>query len=189
MNRETNRPDADRLPVPGVIAPHIPADVYRLAETGNAAVLPSAVIPAVPGAVPPAGAVRVWTPDGREIWLDAAGMAMELTHTAAVSAAPIPRWARTAALLMPTGAGSVALAAWGITEAAPGLLALAHALWSLCLSLLGLAVLLGVVLLLRPSRSSGVSATATATATAAGGLFRRATATATATATANARRR
>lgn len=185
MNREPRRAEADRLPVPGVIAPHIPADLYRLAEAQSPALTPSAVIPATPGAVLPAGTVRVWTPDGRELWLDAAGMAMEMTRTADAGAAPIPRWARTAALLMPTAAGSVALAAWGLSAAAPGLLALAHALWSLCMALLGLAVLLGVVLLARPSGGSGsgdVVATATATATGSR-LFGKTTATATAIAT------
>ncbi|WP_053627457.1 hypothetical protein, partial [Streptomyces sp. XY511] len=42
----------------------------------------------------------------------------------------IPRWARTTALLAPTLGGGVAAAGFGISYAAPGVLAMAEALWA-----------------------------------------------------------
>ncbi|RSS91119.1 hypothetical protein EF904_31055, partial [Streptomyces sp. WAC05950] len=41
----------------------------------------------------------------------------------------IPRWARTTALLAPTLGGGIAAAGVGISYAAPGVLAMAEALW------------------------------------------------------------
>nr|WP_234431891.1 hypothetical protein [Streptomyces sp. NRRL S-241] len=43
---------------------------------------------------------------------------------------PIPRWARTTALLAPTIGGGIAAAGFGISYAAPGVLAMAEALWA-----------------------------------------------------------
>ncbi|MFI1948812.1 hypothetical protein ACH46F_33805 [Streptomyces virginiae] len=43
---------------------------------------------------------------------------------------PIPRWARTTALLAPTVGGGIAAAGFGISYAAPGVLAMAEALWA-----------------------------------------------------------
>ncbi|MFD9079247.1 hypothetical protein [Streptomyces erythrochromogenes] len=45
-------------------------------------------------------------------------------------AEPIPRWARTTALLAPTLGGGIAAAGFGISYAAPGVLAMAEALWA-----------------------------------------------------------
>ncbi|MFI7357314.1 hypothetical protein ACIBTP_25675 [Streptomyces avidinii] len=42
----------------------------------------------------------------------------------------IPRWARTTALLAPTIGGGIAAAGFGISYAAPGVLAMAEALWA-----------------------------------------------------------
>ncbi|WP_107051882.1 MULTISPECIES: hypothetical protein [unclassified Streptomyces] len=42
----------------------------------------------------------------------------------------IPRWARTTALLAPTLGGGIAAAGFGISYAAPGVLAMAEALWA-----------------------------------------------------------
>jgi len=49
---------------------------------------------------------------------------------AAPAAQPIPAWAKTTALLAPTIGGGIAVAAVGISAAAPGLVAVSHVLWS-----------------------------------------------------------
>ncbi|MER5809705.1 hypothetical protein ABT143_16160 [Streptomyces sp. NPDC002033] len=48
----------------------------------------------------------------------------------AAAGQPIPAWAKTAALLAPTLGGGIAAAGFGISYAAPGVLAMAHALWA-----------------------------------------------------------
>ncbi|QEV56964.1 hypothetical protein CP981_21235 [Streptomyces platensis] len=45
-------------------------------------------------------------------------------------AQPIPAWAKTTALLAPTVGGGIGMAAVGLSTAAPGLIAMSHALWS-----------------------------------------------------------
>ncbi|MGW9079674.1 hypothetical protein [Streptomyces kronopolitis] len=45
-------------------------------------------------------------------------------------AQPIPAWAKTTALLAPTVGGGIAVAAVGLSAAAPGLVAVSHVLWS-----------------------------------------------------------
>ncbi|MFJ9766494.1 hypothetical protein ACIRUY_22005 [Streptomyces erythrochromogenes] len=47
-----------------------------------------------------------------------------------VRAEPIPRWAKATALLAPTLGGGIAAAGVGISYAAPGVLAMAEALWA-----------------------------------------------------------
>jgi hypothetical protein len=126
------------------------------------------------------GTVRLYTPDGREIVIDPRMMAAEMAPAMAPAAPTgIPRWALTTAVLMPASAGSLAVAAWGLSLAAGAFTAIAAALWSLFLVLLGLAVLIGVVMTVRPKKTSAGPVVATATATARG-LFGRATSTATA---------
>ncbi|MFF8369258.1 hypothetical protein ACF05W_10485 [Streptomyces lydicus] len=49
---------------------------------------------------------------------------------AAPTAQPIPAWAKTTALLAPTLGGGIAVAAVGLSAAAPGLVAVSHVLWS-----------------------------------------------------------
>ncbi|MFG2397731.1 hypothetical protein [Streptomyces lydicus] len=49
---------------------------------------------------------------------------------AAPTAQPIPAWAKTTALLTPTVGGGIAVAAVGLSAAAPGLVAVSHVLWS-----------------------------------------------------------
>ncbi|MFI2262128.1 hypothetical protein [Streptomyces tubercidicus] len=49
---------------------------------------------------------------------------------AAPTAQPIPAWAKTTALLAPTVGGGIAVAAVGLSAAAPGLVAVSHVLWS-----------------------------------------------------------
>lgn len=43
---------------------------------------------------------------------------------------PIPTWAKTTALLVPTVGGGIAIAGIGLSYAAPGLIAMSSALWS-----------------------------------------------------------
>nr|WP_107091231.1 hypothetical protein [Streptomyces sp. XY593] len=64
----------------------------------------------------------------------------------------IPRWARTTALLAPTLGGGIAAAGFGISYAAPGVLALAEALWA-TVALIAAGAL--APLLLRATRSRG----------------------------------
>ncbi|MEU0720113.1 hypothetical protein ABZ498_23390 [Streptomyces lavendulocolor] len=47
-----------------------------------------------------------------------------------VAAQPVPTWAKTTALLAPTIGGGVAAAGIGLSYAAPGLIAMSHALWA-----------------------------------------------------------
>ncbi|WP_435866725.1 hypothetical protein [Streptomyces virginiae] len=67
-------------------------------------------------------------------------------------AEPIPRWARTTALLAPTLGGGIAAAGFGISYAAPGVLAMAEALWA-TVALIAAGAL--APLLLRTSRGKG----------------------------------
>ncbi|WST98777.1 hypothetical protein OG364_22170 [Streptomyces erythrochromogenes] len=69
-----------------------------------------------------------------------------------VRAEPIPRWARTTALLAPTLGGGIAAAGFGISYAAPGVLAMAEALWA-TVALIAAGAL--APLLLRASRGRG----------------------------------
>lgn len=64
----------------------------------------------------------------------------------------IPRWARTTALLAPTLGGGIAAAGFGISYAAPGVLAMAEALWA-TVALIAVGAL--APLLLRASRGRG----------------------------------
>ncbi|MCX5305065.1 hypothetical protein OG304_16575 [Streptomyces sp. NBC_00160] len=90
---------------------------------------------------------------------------------------PIPRWARTTALLAPTIGAGIAAAGFGISYAAPGVLAMAEALWA-AVALIAAGTL--APLLLRTGRRTGRGAapvqhiTQNITAT---GLFGRATGT------------
>jgi hypothetical protein len=49
---------------------------------------------------------------------------------AIAAAQPVPVWAKTTALLAPTIGAGVAAAGLGLSYAAPGLIAMAHALWA-----------------------------------------------------------
>ncbi|MEE1755621.1 hypothetical protein [Streptomyces sp. SP18CS02] len=64
----------------------------------------------------------------------------------------IPQWAKTTALLAPTLGGGIAAAGVGISYAAPGVLAMAEALWA-TVALIAAGAL--APLLLRASRSRG----------------------------------
>lgn len=69
-----------------------------------------------------------------------------------VRAESIPRWAKTTALLAPTVGGGIAAAGFGISYAAPGLIAMTDALWA-AIALIAAGTL--APLLLRTSRGTG----------------------------------
>lgn len=48
----------------------------------------------------------------------------------AAPAQPVPRWAKTTALLAPTVGGGIAAGGFGLSYAAPGLIAVSHVLWA-----------------------------------------------------------
>ncbi|MES9808831.1 hypothetical protein [Streptomyces cinereoruber] len=80
------------------------------------------------------------------------------THSApapAPAVQPIPAWAKTTALLAPTVGGGIAAAGIGLSYAAPGLIAMSHALWSAA-ALLAAAVT-AVPFLLRGARRATTS--------------------------------
>ncbi|MFF5638991.1 hypothetical protein [Streptomyces sp. NPDC012825] len=72
---------------------------------------------------------------------------------------PVPTWAKTTALLAPTVGGGIAAGGIGLSYAAPGLIAMSHALWSA--AALVVAAVIAVPVLLRTARrsiGSGISA-------------------------------
>ncbi|MEV6125030.1 hypothetical protein AB0M23_31735 [Streptomyces sp. NPDC052077] len=70
---------------------------------------------------------------------------------------PIPAWAKTTALLAPTTGIGIGAAGVGLSYAAPGLLAMSHALWSA--AALIVAAVTAVPLLLRTARRAASSGT------------------------------
>ncbi|GHI89875.1 hypothetical protein [Streptomyces xanthophaeus] len=126
-----------------------------------------ALLPAVP-----AGAdIRLVTlPDGTRT--------LAYTHSAPIEPAPapapagaVPRWAKTTALLAPTLGGGIGAAGIGISYAAPGLVAMANALWALVALIAAGAVL---PLLARTGRSRSRPAMHITQNISATGLFGRA---------------
>ncbi|MFI1973710.1 hypothetical protein [Streptomyces wedmorensis] len=113
--------------------------VYRPAPVQRPVILPAEIPPGVDWVTLPGG-VRT----------------LAYTHPtpsapAAVPAAqPIPAWAKTTALLAPTVGGGIAAAGIGLSYAAPGLIAMSHALWSAAALLV--AAITAVPLLLRTAR-------------------------------------
>ncbi|MER5481881.1 hypothetical protein ABT024_01510 [Streptomyces sp. NPDC002812] len=73
-------------------------------------------------------------------------------HAHAPAAQPVPVWAKTTALLAPTLGGGIAAAGFGISYAAPGLIAMTEALWA-AIALIAAGTL--APLLLRAGRGSG----------------------------------
>ena len=67
------------------------------------------------------------------------------------AAQPVPTWAKTTALLAPTVGGGIAAAGFGISYAAPGLIAMTEALWA-AIALIATGTL--APLLLRTARGS-----------------------------------
>ncbi|MFB7578233.1 hypothetical protein [Streptomyces hydrogenans] len=106
-----------------------------------------AVVPAAPAGLPAVTSVQL--PDGRIV----TGYTLTLTPTPPVPARPagsVPAWAKTTALLAPTVGGGVAAGGIGLSYAAPGLIAMSHALWSAAALLV--ATVIAVPLALRTAR-------------------------------------
>ncbi|MGW8378431.1 hypothetical protein [Streptomyces sp. ODS28] len=83
----------------------------------------------------------------------------------------IPRWAKTTALLAPTVGIGVGAAGVGLSYAAPGLIAMSHALWA-AVALIATSGLAAAALLRARGRATHISQHVTAT-----GLFGRANGT------------
>lgn len=93
---------------------------------------------------------------------------------AAPVAQPIPAWAKTTALLAPTVGLGIGAASVGLSYAAPGLIAMSHALWSA--AALVVAAVVAVPVLLRSVRRPAAPVQITQNITATG-LFGRASGT------------
>ncbi|WP_329394319.1 hypothetical protein OHA45_12230 [Streptomyces lydicus] len=81
----------------------------------------------------PPGVQEVILPSGERALAYSTGPAASpppLPVPAPPVAQPIPAWAKTTALLAPTLGGGIAVAAVGLSTAAPGLIAVSHVLWS-----------------------------------------------------------
>ncbi|WTC00095.1 hypothetical protein OHA53_19795 [Streptomyces althioticus] len=89
-------------------------------------------------------------------------------------AQPIPAWAKTTALLAPTVGLGIGAASVGLSYAAPGLIAMSHALWSA--AALIVAAVVAVPVLLRSGRRATAPTQITQNITATG-LFGRASGT------------
>ncbi|MEV6357698.1 hypothetical protein [Streptomyces hydrogenans] len=104
-----------------------------------------AVVPVPPAALPAVTSVQL--PDGRIV----TGYTLTPTPNApSRPAGSVPAWAKTTALLAPTVGGGVAAAGVGLSYAAPGLIAMSHALWSA--AALVVAAVIAVPLALRSAR-------------------------------------
>ncbi|MEU0667815.1 hypothetical protein ABZ508_16625 [Streptomyces lavendulocolor] len=93
-----------------------------------------------------------------------------------VAARPVPTWAKTTALLTPTIGGGVAAAGIGLSYAAPGLIAMSHALWATVALIAAGAIALPVLLGACRRAGGGGAAQITQNITATG-LFGRASGT------------
>ncbi|GAA4910239.1 hypothetical protein ACFPM3_11300 [Streptomyces coeruleoprunus] len=91
---------------------------------------------------------------------------------APAAAAPIPTWAKTTALLTPTIGGGIAAAGIGLSYAAPGLIAMSHALWA-TVALIATGAF-AVPLLIRSTRGRATTTTHITQNITATGLFGRA---------------
>ncbi|MFF7810838.1 hypothetical protein ACFZCF_02775 [Streptomyces sp. NPDC007945] len=107
-------PDHTHTPAPVI---HHPVPLHPAAH--------GTVVPAAPAGLPAVTSVQL--PDGRIV----TGYTLTPTPTApARPAGSVPAWAKTTALLAPTVGGGVAAGGIGLSYAAPGLIAMSHALWS-----------------------------------------------------------
>ncbi|MGW9439228.1 hypothetical protein [Streptomyces sp. NPDC055607] len=104
-----------------------------------------AVVPAPPAALPAVTSVQL--PDGRIV----TGYTLTpAPPTPTHSVGSVPAWAKTTALLAPTVGGGITAAGIGLSYAAPGLIAMSHALWSA--AALIVAAVIAVPLALRTAR-------------------------------------
>ncbi|MFD3870376.1 hypothetical protein [Streptomyces sp. NPDC058623] len=155
---------------------HEPTRTSTTAPTryGDPSLHPTAVQhPVMPLAELPPGVEMVTLPGGHRT--------LAYTHPAvpapASVAQPIPTWAKTTALLAPTLGGGIAAAGFGISYAAPGLIAMTEALWA-AITLIAAGTL--APLLLRTARGAGRGGAPVQHVTqniTASGMFGRATGT------------
>ncbi|MFE9842502.1 hypothetical protein [Streptomyces goshikiensis] len=126
--------------------PHYPTrpTVSEPVRYGDAILYP----PAVPEPHLPLGVQYVTLPDGTHTLAYTQPTAL----APATVAQPIPAWAKTTALLAPTLGGGIAAAGFGISYAAPGLIAMTDALWA-AITLIAAGAL--APLLLRAGRGPG----------------------------------
>ncbi|WP_051831359.1 hypothetical protein [Streptomyces violens] len=95
------------------------------------------------------------------------------TAPVALAAQPIPAWAKTTALLVPTTGFGIGAAGVGLSYAAPGLIAMSHALWA-AVALIATGGTAAAALIRRCRRPAPAQITQNITAT---GLFGRASGT------------
>ncbi|MFG2861569.1 hypothetical protein [Streptomyces sioyaensis] len=91
------------------------------------------VLPAMLAEEIPPGVQEVILPNGERALAYSTGPTNPPPAPAAPAtpvAQPIPAWAKSTALLAPTVGGGIAIAAVGLSAAAPGLIAVSHVLWS-----------------------------------------------------------
>ncbi|MFF2021872.1 hypothetical protein ACFVW2_08695 [Streptomyces sp. NPDC058171] len=131
--------------------------------------LPDPTEPATLSHIPP-GVQLVTLPDGRRT--------LAYTHPAqqqpipVAAPQPIPAWAKTTALLAPTVGGGIAAAGVGLSYAAPGLIAMTHALWSAAALLV--AAVIAAPVILRTTRRTPTASTHITQHVTATGMFGRA---------------
>ncbi|MFF3288482.1 hypothetical protein [Streptomyces sp. NPDC003023] len=92
-------------------------------------------------------------------------------------AQPIPTWAKTTALLVPTIGGGVAAAGIGLSYAAPGLIAMSQALWATVALIAAGAIALPLLLGIGRSRTGRAAPTQITQNITATGMFGRASGT------------
>ncbi|MFE3789957.1 hypothetical protein [Streptomyces goshikiensis] len=126
-------------------AAHLPTPITWNPAPDHHCAAPMPVLPSGPGIS------WVTLPDGTRT--------LAYTHPTPTMAAPaaappaaVPAWAKTTALLAPTIGGGIGAAGIGISYAAPGVLAMAEALWAL-IALIAAGTL--APLLLRTGRAAG----------------------------------
>ncbi|MFD6344419.1 hypothetical protein ACFWF9_06795 [Streptomyces roseolus] len=127
-------PDHTHTPAPVI---HHPTPLHPTAH--------GAIVPAAPAGLPAVTSVQL--PDGRIV------TGYTLTPVPPAPARPagsVPAWAKTTALLAPTVGGGIAAGGIGLSYAAPGLIAMSHALWSAAALLV--AAVIAVPLALRTAR-------------------------------------
>ncbi|MFE7596295.1 hypothetical protein [Streptomyces sp. NPDC057494] len=122
---------------PGPPAVHYPVPLHPAANAPLSTIAPTGL----------AAVQSVQLPDGRIV----TGYTLTPTPTApARPAGSVPAWAKTTALLAPTLGGGTAAVGIGLSYAAPGLIAMSHALWSA--AALVVAAVIAVPVLIRTAR-------------------------------------
>ncbi|WP_426363923.1 hypothetical protein [Streptomyces sp. E-08] len=153
---------------PGPPAVHYPVPLHPAASAPLSTTAPTGL----------SAVQSVQLPDGRIV------TGYTLAPTAPAAARPVgsvPAWAKTTALLAPTVGGGTAAAGIGLSYAAPGLIAMSHALWSA--AALVVAAVIAVPVLIRTARraatgsNGGGSTTHITQNISATGLFGRANGT------------